>query len=236
MEEAMKVEEVLVEESYYERKGSNGSGSRCRMKTGRKSMRGAGNRHGVESMLEDSDFDLWEERGGWGDWDGWDDWDDEVDALGSPDEDDGEEDDDCGESPDGYDDDITELLEQERVVNRKVLGERGEKAAARYLKLRGYEILERNWKCPAGEADIIARDGSTLVFIEVKTRTGVSKGFPSEAVDAKKRARYEKIAGWYIMTCDELDVPVRFDVIALLVAAPDRAFMKHYVDAFGVGC
>ena len=117
----------------------------------------------------------------------------------------------------------------------KEFGRRGEGAAARYLERFGYEILERNWTCPAGEADIIARDCDTLVFIEVKTRSGISHGFPEEAVDAEKRARYEKIAAWYLRDCDFIDVSVRFDVIALLVVSDDRAFIKHYCNAFSEG-
>ena len=119
--------------------------------------------------------------------------------------------------------------------HNKVLGRRGEEAAARYLELKGYEILERNWACPMGEADIIARDGCTVVLVEVKTRTSIDKGLPSEAVSPQKRARYEKIACWYLSDYEYVDVPVRFDVIALLVSAPDRALMRHYVNAFQAG-
>lgn len=115
------------------------------------------------------------------------------------------------------------------------MGRRGERAAARYLERFGYEILELNWECPAGEADIVARDCDTLVFCEVKTRSGIEKGFPSEAVDAGKRSRYERIAGWYLRDYDFVDIPVRFDVIALMVVREDRAFVKHYVNAFAEG-
>lgn len=115
------------------------------------------------------------------------------------------------------------------------LGMRGEEAAVRYLKHREYEILERNWTCPAGEADIIARLGDTVVFCEVKTRTDLSKGLPAEAVDAEKRNRYERIAGWYLRAYDQTDVPVRFDVIGILVLRSDRALLRHYINAFG-GC
>ena len=118
--------------------------------------------------------------------------------------------------------------------NREI-GRRGEAAAVRYLERFGYDILERNWTCPAGEADIVARDGEALVFCEVKTRTSLEKGFPSEAVDEEKRARYEKIAGWYLRDCEFVDIPVRFDVVALLVVAEDRALIKHYVNAFSEG-
>lgn len=114
------------------------------------------------------------------------------------------------------------------------MGRSGEAAAARYLERAGYEILERNWECQFGEADIIAQDGLTLVFVEVKTRSSIAKGFPSEAVDAEKRARYERIAATYLKQYRYVDIPVRFDIIALLVVAEDRAFMKHYVNAYGV--
>lgn len=131
-----------------------------------------------------------------------------------------------------YEDDS--LVDSERIgVRNKTLGRRGEAAAARYLEFVGYEILERNWVCPAGEADIIARQGETLVFVEVKTRTGIQKGFPAEAVTPGKRARYEKIAAWYLCNYGEVNIPIRFDVIALLVLKDDRAMVKHYVNAFG---
>lgn len=117
-------------------------------------------------------------------------------------------------------------------VRNKELGKRGEEAAARYLYLRGYEILERNWECFAGEADIIARDGDTLVFVEVKTRRNTEKGFPSEAVGAKKRKRYEKIALAYVEDYPELDVPVRFDVVSLVVVGKNKALLRHHINAF----
>lgn len=112
------------------------------------------------------------------------------------------------------------------------LGKRGEDAAAKFLYVRGYEILERNWKCFAGEADIIARDEHCLVFVEVKTRKDTSKGFPSEAVNSAKREKYEKIALAYVTDHDEADIPVRFDVISLVVVAPDRAMIRHTINAF----
>lgn len=114
----------------------------------------------------------------------------------------------------------------------KELGRRGEDAAALYLVRRGYDILERNWTCFAGEADIIARDGEALVFVEVKTRSSVEKGFPSEAVDAPKRERYEKIALAYLTEESFSDIPVRFDVVSIVVLAPDRAFIRHHINAF----
>ena len=121
---------------------------------------------------------------------------------------------------------VEQAQEWEGVCHNQEIGRRGEAAAARYLELQGYEILERNWKCPAGEADIIARMDEMLVFCEVKTRTSIEKGFPSEAVDSEKRA------GWYVREYERVNIPVRFDVVALMVVAEDRALVKHYVNAF----
>lgn len=113
------------------------------------------------------------------------------------------------------------------------LGKRGEEAAACFLERREYEILDRNWKCIAGEADIVALQDDTLCFIEVKTRKDAQKGFPSEAVDTRKRTRYERIAACYLKDHDYADVRVRFDIIAILVLGEDRAFLRHHLNAFG---
>lgn len=112
------------------------------------------------------------------------------------------------------------------------VGRRGEDAAARFLERRGYDIVERNWTCSAGEADIIARDEETVVFVEVKTRTNCDKGLPSEAVDEAKRARYERIAVQFLKDYDVVDVPVRFDIVSLVVISPDRAMIRHHINAF----
>lgn len=95
-----------------------------------------------------------------------------------------------------------------------------------------YEIVERNWTCAAGEADIIARDEETVVFVEVKTRSSCERGLPSEAVDAEKRERYERIAALFLQGYDVVDVPVRFDIISLVVIGPDRAMIRHHINAF----
>ncbi len=127
----------------------------------------------------------------------------------------------------------SDSLQKTNELTNKEIGRRGELAAARYLERCGYEILERNWDCPAGEVDIVARDEETLVFCEVKTRTSLDHGLPSEAVDSNKRNRYEKIAGWYLRDYEFTDIPVRFDVVALLVVGNDRALVRHYINAFG---
>ena len=114
------------------------------------------------------------------------------------------------------------------------LGRRGEEAAARFLVRRGYEVIERNWTCPAGEADIIAKDDECVVFVEVKTRMDEDQGVPEEAVSAEKRKRYERIAAFFLRDYDEVNIQVRFDVIGILVLTSDRALVRHHINAFGV--
>ena len=106
---------------------------------------------------------------------------------------------------------------------------RGKEAAARFLVRRGYDILERNWKCYAGTADIIARDEDTLIFVEVNTCRG---DFPAEKADAEKRARFEKIALAFLRDYDEVDLMVRFDAISIVVLGEDRALVKHHISCF----
>ena len=121
--------------------------------------------------------------------------------------------------------------------DNRSLGERGEEAAARCLERKGYEILERNWRCRFGEADIIARDPSgTIVFVEVKTRRTVKAGLPEEAVSRSKRRRYENIALEYMAKNQWEDgTPLRFDAIAICVNGPNKAILRHHVGFFN-GC
>jgi len=115
----------------------------------------------------------------------------------------------------------------------KRLGERGEDAAVAYLKRTGFTIVERNWRCPNGEIDIIALDGDTLVLCEVKTRKGVAKGTPEDAVTPAKQKRYKRLAAAYVQFAGLDEVQIRFDVITLLVLAEDRALLRHHRAAFG---
>lgn len=115
---------------------------------------------------------------------------------------------------------------------RKKLGERGEDAAAAYLERAGLEVVERNWRCPVGEVDIVALEDETLVLCEVKTRKTVSKGTPEDAVTPAKQRKYRKLAAAYLQSTGIGDVCVRFDVITILVIAPDRALLRHHRAAF----
>ena len=100
--------------------------------------------------------------------------------------------------------------------NRRNTGSMYEKIAGTYLEGQGYEILEYNMYCRAGEIDIIARDGEYLVFVEVKYRKDNACGDPLEAVSIKKQRTISKCALSYLKKHRLADIPVRFDVIGIL--------------------
>ena len=81
---------------------------------------------------------------------------------------------------------------------RKNLGQRGEDLAAAQLEKRGYVVRERNWRCPAGEMDIVAEDGDCLTFVEVRTRRGRDYGTPEESVTLAKQAKLMEVAQTYL--------------------------------------
>jgi putative endonuclease len=95
-------------------------------------------------------------------------------------------------------------------------GRRGEALAARELERRGYSIVERNWRCEAGEIDLVAREGETWAFVEVKLRTGRAYGLPEEAITHRKRDRLLNAALMYLAERDLTDVIWRIDVVAIV--------------------
>ena len=102
------------------------------------------------------------------------------------------------------------------------LGSWAEHEVCAYLRASGYEILETNFRCREGEIDVVARDGSSLVFVEVKARTGTGYGVPADAVDLKKRQRLARCALRYLIDRKASAQEVRFDVASVL-ARPGRA-------------
>jgi putative endonuclease len=114
---------------------------------------------------------------------------------------------------------------------RHRFGAFGEERASEYLRRRGFEILARNVRTAYGEIDIIARDGETVVFVEVKSRRGRQGGTALEAVDARKRKRLSRLALAFLARAGWLDRPARFDVIAV---ASDGA-CTHVANAFDCG-
>lgn len=99
------------------------------------------------------------------------------------------------------------------------LGSGGERAAADFLRARGYLILERNFRGRGGEIDLIALDGGVLVFVEVKVRRTLSRGAPIEAVTAAKQARVRTAAQQYLTFSGRVFERIRFDVIAVMKTA-----------------
>ncbi len=95
------------------------------------------------------------------------------------------------------------------------LGKQGEDLAFKKIRSLGYKCLCRNYRCPLGEIDLVAQDGDTLVFLEIKTRKGRSLGYAKEAVDARKRRQLSKVALAYMKANGCCDVKSRFDVVAI---------------------
>jgi putative endonuclease len=116
---------------------------------------------------------------------------------------------------------------------KKSLGRRGEDAATRFLKRLGYRIIARGHDSRLGELDIIAVDGRTVVFVEVKTRTSTDAGLPTDAIDATKQRRMTQSALAFMKSHNLLQNASRFDVIAITwpESAPEPA-IEHYKNAF----
>ena len=107
------------------------------------------------------------------------------------------------------------------------LGREAEERAARFLQDLGYKLLERSFRSRAGEIDLVVKDGSTLVFVEVKARSRAGFGGPESAVTRAKKARFSKTAAVYLQKNKIRPEAVRFDVIAILDGR-----LTHLKDAF----
>ncbi|MDR1572194.1 MAG: YraN family protein [Clostridiales Family XIII bacterium] len=120
-------------------------------------------------------------------------------------------------------------------MDRRRLGAWGEKKAIAYLRGKGASILAVNFRCKAGEIDIIAREGSTVVFVEVKTRRDFVGGLPCESVGEGKQRRIARAAGAYLSAgCGDrrlAGADFRFDVIEVLLLG-GRAWLRHVKGAF----
>ena len=98
---------------------------------------------------------------------------------------------------------------------RKETGQRGEDFAALYFRERGYTIVARNWRCPTGELDIIMEKGNTLIFVEVRTRSGKKYGTPEESITPGKQARLIELAETYLQETQAPHQSWRIDVAAV---------------------
>jgi putative endonuclease len=98
---------------------------------------------------------------------------------------------------------------------RLILGQLGEDLARKRLKDLGYRVLETNYRCPLGEIDLIARDGDTLVFVEIKTRRNQPSSLAKEGVHKRKQVQLSKVALAYMKHKNLWGAKARFDVVAI---------------------
>ena len=110
---------------------------------------------------------------------------------------------------------------------KDLLGRRGEELAAEYLESLGMLIVERNWRCPDGEIDIVALDGDALVIAEVKTRRSLAFGHPFEAVGLEKLARLHRLGSAWCRDRELRMPPRRVDVIAVLDDGVSEPTLEH---------
>lgn len=111
------------------------------------------------------------------------------------------------------------------------VGKRGENLAADYLERIGYEIIERNWRGPSGEIDIIARDRNCLVFAEVKTRTRTGFGHPFEAITNKKLQSMRRLVAQWCQSKGLSAVQVRLDAVSVLLLGA-KVHIEHLKQVF----
>jgi putative endonuclease len=112
------------------------------------------------------------------------------------------------------------------------LGRAGESLAAEHLEARGFRILDRGFRTRTGEIDIVADESGVLVFVEVKARSSLRSGRPSEAVNSRKRLRMLKAARQWLARHDAGEAPCRFDVVEIFARENSRPLVHHIRDAF----
>ncbi len=115
----------------------------------------------------------------------------------------------------------------------KLLGDRGERAAVRFLKRKGYRIIAQQFRNQFGEIDIIALDGKQIVFVEVKTRTSTNSGQLFEAVNRAKQQKLTKLALAWLKKKKRLDQSARFDVVSVVWPEDQKEpAIQHFMNAF----
>ncbi|HPZ07456.1 MAG TPA: YraN family protein [Candidatus Eremiobacteraeota bacterium] len=120
-------------------------------------------------------------------------------------------------------------------LSRKQLGHIGEKEALKLLLNKGYKLIEKNFRCPLGEVDLIMKEGDELVFIEVRSRTCRAFGEAFETVNLKKQNKLYKLGEYYLQFNGLEDVLCRFDVVSLLLTPGGEIKEgEHIENAFGM--
>jgi putative endonuclease len=112
-------------------------------------------------------------------------------------------------------------------ARRRALGAYGERLAAQHLVAQGLVVLDRNWRCQAGEIDLVLRDGDVLVVCEVKTRTSMVCGSPHEAITPVKLARLRRLAAAWIHEHDVHAADLRIDLVAVLRPRRGPSVVDH---------
>lgn len=117
-------------------------------------------------------------------------------------------------------------------LTKIITGKAGEKIALSFLEKNGYQILDTNYRCRAGEIDIVARENGDLVLVEVKARKSLALGYPEQAVGKIKQKKLSQLALWYMEANHLADIKVRFDVVAVTIAgpSPDIRLIKDAFD------
>ena len=110
-------------------------------------------------------------------------------------------------------------------------GKEGEKIAADFLKKNGYRIIDKNFRCPLGEIDIVAREKGAIIFVEVKTRKSSELGYPEQAVGVRKQKKMSQLAMWYLQKKKIIDTSARFDVVAITMLSSGNE-IKLFKNAF----
>ncbi len=111
-------------------------------------------------------------------------------------------------------------------------GLEGERLAEQHLRRGGLKVLARRFGTPAGELDLVCAAGKTIVFVEVKTRSGAFAGAPHEAVTAEKQRKLGVAARWFLRRRGLEDRPCRFDVVSVILADGQAPRIQHFEDAF----
>lgn len=120
-------------------------------------------------------------------------------------------------------------------LHNKSLGSQGESLAVAYLERQRYRIVERNFRCRGGEIDIVARDGKTIVFVEVKTRKDTQYGPPQLAVTPFKQRQISRAALTWLAKNRQLEACARFDVISIMFSG-EQSRIEHIPNAFDLAC
>ena len=119
------------------------------------------------------------------------------------------------------------------IINKAkiVLGKEGERIAELFLKKKGYKLVERNYRCAAGELDLVMMDHRVIVFVEVKTRTGIGYGTPLEAVESRKQLKMIYAAQFFLSAKKLNQREARFDVVGISWPGP-QPVVEHIENAF----